>query len=64
MTFYTFLDYGSVLVFALTGSLVASRAQLDLVGFFFFACITAVGGGTTRDVLLDRHPVFWIETSS
>ncbi len=64
MTFYTFLDYGSVLVFALTGSLVASRAQLDLVGFFFFGCITAVGGGTTRDVLLDRHPVFWVDTPS
>ncbi|UWR03873.1 trimeric intracellular cation channel family protein [Ruegeria conchae] len=54
------LDYASVLVFALTGALVASRAQLDLVGFAFIACLTAVGGGTVRDLLLDRHPVFWI----
>lgn len=54
------LDYGSVLVFALTGALVASRAQLDLVGFAFIACLTAVGGGTVRDLLLDRHPVFWV----
>ena len=54
------LDYASVLVFALTGALVASRAQLDLVGFAFMACLTAVGGGTIRDLLLDRHPVFWI----
>lgn len=61
MTFFTFLDYSAVLVFALTGSLVASRAQLDIVGFFFFACLTAVGGGTLRDLLLDRHPVFWVE---
>ena len=55
------LDYASVFVFALSGALAASRAQLDLVGFAFVACLTAVGGGTTRDVLLDRNPVFWIE---
>ncbi|QXT39728.1 trimeric intracellular cation channel family protein [Gymnodinialimonas ceratoperidinii] len=54
------LDYASVLVFALTGALAASRAQLDIVGFIFFACLTAVGGGTLRDLLLDRDPVFWI----
>lgn len=60
MTLFTLLDYAAVLVFALTGALVASRAQLDIVGFFFFACLTAVGGGTLRDVLLDRNPVFWI----
>ena len=54
------LDYASVLIFALTGALVASRAQLDLVGFAFIACLTAVGGGTVRDLLLDRHPIFWV----
>ncbi|MEO3416761.1 trimeric intracellular cation channel family protein [Roseovarius sp. CAU 1744] len=54
------LDYAAVLIFALTGALVASRAQLDIVGFAFMASITAVGGGTVRDVLLDRNPVFWI----
>ncbi|MQQ08660.1 trimeric intracellular cation channel family protein [Epibacterium sp. SM1979] len=64
MTPLTFLDPASVVVFALTGALVASRAQLDIVGFAFIACLTAVGGGTVRDLLLDRHPVFWIETPS
>ena len=54
-----FLDYASVAVFALTGALVASRAQLDVVGFIFIACLTATGGGTLRDVMLDRD-VFWI----
>ena len=39
------LDYGSVLVFALTGALVASRQQLDITGFIFMAALTAVGGG-------------------
>lgn len=54
------LDYASVLVFALTGALVASRAQLDLVGFIFFAALTGIGGGTLRDLLLGQGPVFWI----
>ncbi|MEZ5732420.1 MAG: trimeric intracellular cation channel family protein [Paracoccaceae bacterium] len=60
MTLLELLDYASVLVFALTGALVASRAQLDIVGFTFVASLTAVGGGTVRDVLLDRNPVFWV----
>ena len=60
MTLINLLDYASVLIFAITGALVASRAQLDLVGFAFIACLTAVGGGTIRDLLLDRNPVFWI----
>ncbi|MBM2577207.1 TRIC cation channel family protein [Jannaschia sp. Os4] len=53
------LDLASVAVFAVTGALVAARAQLDPVGFVFVACLTAVGGGTVRDLLLDR-PVFWL----
>lgn len=60
MTFVTLLDYASVLVFALTGGLVASRAQLDIVGFAFISCLTAVGGGTVRDLLLNRAEVFWV----
>ena len=59
MSALSLLDYASVFVFALTGALVASRAQLDIVGFVFVACLTAVGGGTVRDVILDR-PVFWV----
>ncbi|MDO5643562.1 MAG: trimeric intracellular cation channel family protein [Paracoccus sp. (in: a-proteobacteria)] len=54
------LDYGSVLVFALTGALVASRQQLDIIGFIFMAALTAVGGGTVRDLVLGRAPVFWV----
>lgn len=56
-----FLDYLSVLVFALAGALVASRAQLDLVGFVFLASLTAVGGGTIRDLVLARGEVFWVQ---
>lgn len=60
MGFGIWLDAASVFVFALTGALAASRAQLDPIGFLFLACLTAVGGGTVRDVLLNRDQVFWI----
>lgn len=60
MTALVFLDFASVFIFALTGALVASRAQLDPVGFAFVACLTAVGGGTMRDLMLGRDPVFWV----
>ena len=63
MTALQVLDYTSVFIFALTGALVASRAQLDIVGFVFIACLTAVGGGTVRDVILDRG-VFWVSDPS
>ena len=54
------LDHLSVIVFALTGALVASRQQLDIVGFIFIACLTALGGGTLRDLLIGRDPVLWV----
>ena len=59
MTLLAGLDYAAVLVFALTGALAASRSQLDIVGFIFIACLTAVGGGTLRDAILNRE-VFWV----
>lgn len=60
MTFGAGFDLGAALVFAVTGALVAARAQLDPIGFIFVACLTAVGGGTMRDLLLGRTPVFWV----
>lgn len=60
MSLLVTLDYLAVFIFALTGALAASRAQLDLVGFLFIASLTAVGGGTVRDLLLNRDIVFWI----
>lgn len=54
-----FLDYAGIAVFAATGALAASRKQLDLIGFLFLANVTAIGGGTLRDVILDV-PVFWV----
>ena len=60
MTLLQALDYAAVFVFALTGALAASRAQLDIGGFLFMGCLTAVGGGTLRDLLLGRDQVFWV----
>ena len=47
-------------VFAVSGVLAAGRKGLDLFGAAVIAVVAAVGGGTLRDVLLDRHPIFWI----
>lgn len=48
-----------VTAFAASGAIVALRKGMDLIGVGVLAIVTAVGGGTIRDVLLDR-PVFWI----
>lgn len=53
-------DYAGVAVFAATGALAASRKQLDIVSFLFLGAVTAIGGGTFRDLILDA-PVFWVE---
>lgn len=49
-----------VAVFAITGVLAAGRKGFDFFGVVVIALVTAIGGGTIRDILLDRHPVFWI----
>jgi len=49
-----------VLAFTVSGILVAARKQLDVVGVVVVAFLTALGGGTLRDVLLDRRPFFWV----
>lgn len=47
-------------VFAASGAIAAGRRRMDLIGVVVLAVVTAIGGGTIRDLLLDRHPVFWI----
>lgn len=60
MTFLTVLDYAGVAVFAVSGALAAGRKQLDLLGVIVLALVTAIGGGTIRDLLIGRHPIFWL----
>lgn len=50
-----------VLAFAMSGLLLAVRKQLDVVGVVVLVFLTAFGGGTLRDVLLDRRPFFWVD---
>jgi uncharacterized membrane protein YeiH len=58
------LELLGVAVFAVSGVLAAGRKGLDVLGIAIVAVVTAVGGGTLRDVLLDRHPIFWIADSA
>jgi len=55
-----FLDLVGVAVFAVSGVLAARNRGLDLLGVIVIAAITAIGGGTLRDLLLNRYPIFWI----
>ena len=63
MTFVQTLDLTGVAVFAASGALVASRKEMDLIGFGLMATLTGIGGGTLRDLILDR-PVFWVVDQS
>ena len=60
MTLVRLLDLLGIGVFAVSGALAAGRKRLDLLGVFVLASVTAIGGGTIRDLLLDRHPMFWL----
>jgi uncharacterized membrane protein YeiH len=53
------MDLVGVFAFAVSGALTAGRKGMDLFGVLVVAAVTAIGGGTVRDVLLDR-PVFWL----
>ena len=60
MTILHAIELLGVAVFAVSGALAAGRRSLDLLGVVVIATVTATGGGTLRDLLLDRSPVFWI----
>ena len=53
------LDWLGVIAFTVTGALVASRKEMDVIGFIVLGTVTGIGGGTLRDLLLGL-PVFWI----
>ena len=58
-TIATLLDWLGVVAFTVSGALVASRKEMDIVGFVLLGTATGIGGGTLRDVLLGL-PVFWV----
>ncbi len=63
LPFLEWLGLAGVAVFAVSGVLAASRRGLDWMGALVLAGLTAIGGGTLRDLLLDR-PVFWLEDTA
>ena len=56
----TIIEVVAILVGAFSGFIEARRKRMDIVGVFIVAFITAFGGGTVRDILLDKRPLFWV----
>lgn len=54
------IEVGGIVTFALSGIFEARRKEMDVVGICAVALATAFGGGTMRDLLLGRLPVFWV----
>lgn len=57
----TIIEIVAILVGAISGFTEARRKRMDLVGVFTVAFIAAFGGGTLRDILLDKRPLFWVQ---
>ncbi|MBG6080182.1 trimeric intracellular cation channel family protein [Rubrivivax gelatinosus] len=57
------IEVAATLAFFTAGLLAAARKRLDVVGSFSVACLSAFGGGTMRDLLLDRRPFFWVDNA-
>ena len=58
------LEHVGTAVSAISGALAARGKQVDLFGVIVLALVTALGGGTLRDLILNAHPVFWVGDSS
>jgi uncharacterized membrane protein YeiH len=61
MEIFEVLDIIGTFVFAISGALVAMRKKMDPFGIFIIGFVTAVGGGTLRDILIGHQPVGWIQ---
>ncbi len=60
MTVFHLLDLLGTASFAISGATIAMNKKMDPFGVFIIAFVTAVGGGTLRDILIDRNPVTWM----
>ena len=61
MNWITWLDLAGVMIFALTGVVVACRSRMDPIGMLVLGAVTGIGGGTLRDLVLGIGPVFWVQ---
>ncbi|UCV09461.1 trimeric intracellular cation channel family protein [Dechloromonas denitrificans] len=55
------IEVAATIAFALSGLIEATRKRMDVIGVFSVTFVSAFGGGTLRDVLLDRRPLFWVQ---
>ena len=62
--FYQTLDILGTIAFAISGVLVAMDKRLDLFGVLIIAFVTAIGGGTLRDLLIGNTPVIWMRDAT
>lgn len=60
MDMISFIDYSGTMVFAISGILAGVEKKFDLFGVFMLGFVTAVGGGTLRDLLIGSTPVGWM----
>lgn len=61
MDFLTILFLIGITAEAMTGALAAGRERMDLFGVVIVACVTAIGGGSIRDVLPGHYPLVWVQ---
>lgn len=61
LSLFNVLDLLGTIAFAISGALAAMDRRLDLFGIFIIAFVTAIGGGTVRDILIGNTPVTWME---
>lgn len=61
LSLFNILDLLGTIAFAISGALSAMNRRLDLFGIFIIAFVTAIGGGTIRDILIGNTPVTWME---
>lgn len=57
------IEIVATFAFALSGLIAGARKKMDAVGLCIVSGMAAFGGGTLRDILLDRRPFFWVENS-
>ncbi|MEM7313874.1 MAG: TRIC cation channel family protein [Planctomycetota bacterium] len=57
---FQLIELVAVVTSAIYGILQARASRMDALGVFTLAFVVAFGGGTLRDLFLDRHPLFWI----
>ena len=60
VTLIRYAELAGICVFSITGALAAQGKRMDILGVVVLAIVTALGGGTVRDITLNAHPIGWV----